>query len=169
MATVTGHRPPPPPPVTVPDASDPRDPGQHVNRSNLIKVNCDNVFYDKSQSFKIAVMNTQSCRNVSNQIRDIIEEKQIDVFCITESWLKANGDEARMNAMCPDTHDLVSFPRIDRGGGGIAFVYRKSLGNPTCSNFSYTSCEAAIFSFSHNVRLYCPLISFAFIGHHLTM
>ena len=97
-------------------------------------------------------MNTQSCRNKLTEIRDIIEEKHFDILCITESWLKPNGDDAHISAMCPNTHDIASFPRIGRSGGGIDFIFRKSLGNPTYSTLNCKSCEAAFFSFSHNVR-----------------
>ena len=146
ICRVTGHR--PPPPQCLPDAPA----ASQVNVNNLIRINCDNVFSDSSNNVRVASLNTQSCRNKCTEIRDLIEEKKIDVLCITESWLKDSGDEAYISAMCPATHKVASFPRVGRSGGGIAFVYNKSLGNPSFSNVNGKSCEAGSFSFSHSIR-----------------
>ena len=107
---------------------------------------------EKVNNVRLASLNAQSSRNKTLEIKDIIEEKNIDVMCITETWLKDNKDEALMSEMCPVTHDIVSFPRDDRGGGGVAFIFNKSLGNPTFSKINCQSSEVAFFSFSNSSR-----------------
>ena len=49
---------------------------------------------------------------------------------MTETWLSAQGDEAKTSELAPSGFDVKSFPRQSRSrGGGIATVYKSTLGS----------------------------------------
>ena len=51
-------------------------------------------------------------------------------FFVTETWLSAQGDEAKTVELAPSGFDVKSFPRQSRSrGGGIATVYKSTLGS----------------------------------------
>ena len=67
-------------------------------------------------------------------------------FFVTETWLSAQGDEAKIAELEPSGFDVKSFPRQSRSrGGGIATVYKYTLGSSitfkTSIDFSHTSFE----------------------------
>ena len=50
-------------------------------------------------------------------------------FFATETWLSAQGDEAKTAELAPSGFHVKSFPRQSRSrGGGIATVYKSTLG-----------------------------------------
>ena len=65
---------------------------------------------------------------------------------MNETWLSAQGDEAKTVELAPSGFDVKSFPRQSRSrGGGIATVYKSSLGSnitfKTNFDFAHTSFE----------------------------
>ena len=62
-------------------------------------------------------------------------------FFVTETWLSAQGDEAKTVELAPSGFDVKSFPRQSRSpGGGIATVYKSTLGSNITfkTNFDFT-------------------------------
>ena len=58
------------------------------------------------------------------------EDNGVDLFFVTETWLSAQGDEAKTVELVPSGFDVKSFPRQSRSrGGGIATVYKSNLGS----------------------------------------
>ena len=47
----------------------------------------------KTHGIRLALINAQSVRNKTDMIVDHIIDNDIDVLCITESWLCESGDE----------------------------------------------------------------------------
>ena len=65
---------------------------------------------------------------------------------MTETWLSAQGNEAKTVELAPSGFDVKSFPRQSRSrGGGIATVYKSTLGSnitfKTNFDFTHTSFE----------------------------
>ena len=65
---------------------------------------------------------------------------------MTETWLSAQGDEAKTVELTPSGFDVKSFPRQSRSrGGGIATVYKSTLNSnitfKTNFDFTHTSFE----------------------------
>ena len=65
-------------------------------------------------------------------------------FFVTETWLSAQGDEAKIAELAPSGFDVKSFPRQSRSRGGvIATVYKSTLGSnitfKTSFDFTHTS------------------------------
>ena len=67
-------------------------------------------------------------------------------FFVTETWVSAQGDEAKTVELAPSGFDVKSFPRQSRSrGGGIATVDKSTLGSnitfKTNYDFTHTSFE----------------------------
>ena len=55
---------------------------------------------------------------------------------MTETWLSAQGDEAKTVESAPSGLDVKSFPRQSRSrGGGIAAIYKSILGSNIAFKF----------------------------------
>ena len=63
------------------------------------------------------------------------------VFFIVETWLKGDGDEAKIADLTPSGYATRSFPRADRGGG-LAIIARSHI----LLNIAFKSS----FGFEHN-------------------
>ena len=81
----------------------------------------------------------------------------LTTFFVTETWLSANGDEAKTVELAPSGFDVKSFPRQSRSrGGGIATVFKSTLGSnitfETNFDFTHTSFEVvqASITLQHN-------------------
>ena len=60
------------------------------------------------------------------EIWNFVQDQNIDILFITETWLTADCDEAKCADMCPAGYSAKSFPRLSRGAG-LAVIYRSSL------------------------------------------
>ena len=61
------------------------------------------------------------------EIAGFIEEKNLDVSAITESWLKGTDkDKAIINVLIPPGFKLHHVPRSKKRGGGVVVVNRSS-------------------------------------------
>ena len=84
-------------------------------------------------------------------------------FFVTETWLSAQGDEAKTVELAPSGFDMKSFPRQSRSrGGGIAIVCKSTLSSnitfKTNLDFTHTSFEVvqASITLQHNtLHFYC--------------
>ena len=62
-------------------------------------------------------------------------------FFVAETWLSAQGDEAKTVEFVPSGFDVKSFPRQSRSrGGGIATIYKSTSGSNITfkTNFDFT-------------------------------
>ena len=74
------------------------------------------------------------------EISTFIKDNGVDLFFVTETWLSAQGDEAKTAELAPSGFDVKSFPRQSRSrGGGIAIVYKSSLGSSMTFFFFYNN------------------------------
>ena len=66
-----------------------------------------------------------------SDISTFIQDNNVDIMLLTETWLRPAGDEAKIADLDPPGYLVLSFPRSAGGsgakGGGIAFVIRDSL------------------------------------------
>ena len=80
-------------------------------------------------SFIVASFNVQSVKGNDMackrcEISTFIKDNGIDLFFVTETWLSAQGDEAKTVELAPSGFDVKSFPRQSRScGGGIALSF----------------------------------------------
>ena len=79
-----------------------------------------------NKRIKCALLNAQSVRNKTTELRELIWEQGIDVFAITETWLSAT-DNLKINELLPNTHKLFHTPRNFGQGGGVGIVLSKAF------------------------------------------
>ena len=122
----------------------------------------------KFPSFIVASFNAQSVKGNDMackrcEISTFIKDNGVDLFFVTETWLSAQGDEAKTAELAPSGFDVKSFPRQSRSrGGGIATVYKSTLGFnitfKTNFDFTHTSFEVvqASITLQHNtLHFFC--------------
>ena len=104
--------------------------GQHGRHEhNLTRISCQPHLQEVSQRFKVLYLNAQCCRNKTTELSDLIDESNADFIFLTETWLKAVGDEVKLQELIPPGFVIHSCPRKGRPGGGIAVLYRDTLHN----------------------------------------
>ena len=119
-------------------------------------------------SFIVASFNAQSVKGNDMackrcEISTFIKDNGVDLFFVTETWLSAQGDEAKTAELAPSGFDVKSFPRQSRScGGGIATVCKSTLGSSitfkTSFDFTHTSFEVvqASITLQHNtLHFFC--------------
>ena len=89
---------------------------------------------------------------------------------VTETWLSAQGEEAKTVELAPSRFDVKSFPRQSRSrGSAIATIYKFILGSNitfiTDFDFTHTSFEVvqASITLQHNTLHFCVCTA-----HHQT-
>ncbi|KAK7481998.1 hypothetical protein BaRGS_00026801, partial [Batillaria attramentaria] len=60
-------------------------------------------------------------------IHELVSDKELDVLCLTETWLREKGDEVSAAEMTPSGYSFHSTPRLSGRGGGIAIIYKSHL------------------------------------------
>ena len=88
--------------------------------------------------------NDMACKRC--EISTFIKDNVDDLFFVTETWLCAQGDEAKPVELAPSGFNVKSFQRQSRSrGGGIATIYKSILGSSitfkTRFDITHTSFE----------------------------
>lgn len=73
-----------------------------------------------------AFINIQSVGNKTNDIRELINQEQLDFFALAETWL-GKHDCAKIQEMTPDTHLFLHSPRLNKRGGGVGIFVSNSF------------------------------------------
>ena len=82
-------------------------------------------------------------------------DNKLDILCLTETWLKPEGDEYTISTMTPTGYVCRSFPRDARGYGGIAFVLRSNI-EATFTPLDFTTFECVEMKTKHgNATITC--------------
>ena len=90
-----------------------------------------------------------------------IVDNDVDVLCLTETWLLPSGDEAKCSDLSSPGYRTLSFP-CPSHGGGIAFVVADSLAPflsvTTDFSFPHSSFELSQLTFSlpqRSLHIFC--------------
>ena len=72
----------------------------HFSNLNLIQVDTSPRDHDvshlsHSRTLLMVYLNAQSCRNKASELNSLVTDHDTDIFLLTETWLKEQGDEAR--------------------------------------------------------------------------
>ena len=95
-----------------------------------------------------------NCRSAINKASDIkvdIREKKLDLYALTETWIKEDDTVTPLH-MCPPSYEVLSFPRSNRTGGGIALIYNKCIDVKKDTVYSYKSMECTNFCINHQCK-----------------
>ena len=122
--------------------------------------------------FIVASFNAQSVKGNSIackrcEISKFIKDNGVDLFSVTETWLSAQGDEAKAVVLASCGFHVKSFPRQSRSRGvGIATIYKYIIGsNITFKanfDFTHTSFEVGqasiVYSTTHYIFSVCTAL-----------
>ena len=97
---------------------------QNVVLSNLLSIQ---PSMERHNYLCLAHVNVWSIRNKIVPFQHYLQDEKIDMFAITETWLKPDG-VIHPEEIVPSGYDILSKPRRDgRLGGGVALVYKSSI------------------------------------------
>ena len=74
------------------------------------------------QCTKLAFTNVRSIKNKSTSVDRFITGHNIDIFAITETWLRKDETSSLLSEITPAGYKLYHRPREDRRGGGVGFL-----------------------------------------------
>ena len=76
---------------------------------------------------KIGLINIRSIRNKLCFVSETLQEHDLDLLCITETWLLSCA-VATVGASLPGSYSFLHVPRLTATkGGGVGLIYRKAL------------------------------------------
>ncbi|XP_072021839.1 uncharacterized protein [Amphiura filiformis] len=100
-------------------------PNRGVNLSNLKQL--PNLYTPPPICLNACLWNVQSAANKTTQIADYIQEHDIDVFIMTETWLH-DYDAVIIGELTPPGYTYLNVPRPSgTRGGGIGVVFKTPL------------------------------------------
>lgn len=87
------------------------------------------------------LLNVQSARNKTLEIRDTINEEKLDLYAITETWI-TDYDTTITQEMTPVTHSFVHNPRRSGRGGGVGLFVSNAIKKiKKCKTRNYDTFE----------------------------
>ncbi|KAI0242714.1 hypothetical protein LSAT2_011714 [Lamellibrachia satsuma] len=115
---VIGHRPPTRQAITSKQTG--------VDSSNLVHQITPVSALDTCTAATLGLLNVRSLRNKADFITDNACENDIDILCLTETWLTDN-DASLISAIVPHGYKFQHLPRNDRRGGGVGVLFKASF------------------------------------------
>ena len=94
-----------------------------VDRSNLITIQCNEPSLTNAT---LATVNARSLKSNLDIIKPLIHELNIDILCLTETWLRPN-DEYTPREFTPAGYSLFRVDRSEQTGGGVAILCHSGL------------------------------------------
>ena len=133
-----------------------------VNFNNLITIPLQTK-PTLANDISIALFNARSVNSPEKrtEINTFITDENIQLMFLTETWLRARGDDARCSDLTPAGYSIRSFPRPSRGGG-LAVIfhdrYSSHISFTTSFPFDHSSFELARVSLAmteQSVNFFC--------------
>lgn len=104
-----------------------------------------------------ALINSRSVMNKTELIEDLLFSNKLNYLIIVETWLTGNDilDNTILAEICGQNFSSLSWPRINKKGGGLALIYRNGLKvdmNSGLSQFKAESYEFASVTLSFSSK-----------------
>ena len=97
---------------------------QNINCENLWTIEFQQLYNALRTGLSITFdchCDVVNCRSVGNKINDIkyeINNHNLDLCALIETWIKEDENTTIHNHLCPSGYNIISVPHINRTGGG---------------------------------------------------
>ena len=111
-----------------------------------------------SRKVSCGLINIQSVGNKTIKINSLINELDLDILMLTETWLCNNiSDSSKIKEMTPKLHNFYHKPRENKLGGGVGIFIKKSFTKVQLMNTinfsSFEYLDVKITSVNKNIRI----------------
>ncbi|XP_071784465.1 uncharacterized protein [Asterias amurensis] len=111
------------------------------NYANIVCIRNDENHNKPNCNLNVSTLITRSVCNKPTEVLEIFDENNVDVLCITETWLKEN-DTVTIAELTSLGHRFIHNPRMGKSGGGVGLLYKPELALlEKCNGFVATSFE----------------------------
>ncbi len=112
--------------------------------NNLIDVQqIKNVYNTEKKMINLGLLNIRSLSMKALFVNDMITDHNLDVSCMTETWLKPD-EYIILNESTPQDYCYKSEPHPKGKGGGVATIYSNILSISQRAGFKYNSFEVMV-------------------------
>ena len=113
--------------------------------------------FTTSSNIQIELFNVQSLTNKSCLIHNHIQDKCLDIMCLTETWHQPDVFSV-LNETCPPGYCYLQQARSSGRGGGLAVIYRNHLTLSPLPLPELSSFECLAFNSKHPLPMTVLLI-----------
>ena len=110
------------------------------------------------------LLNARSINNKTENVTEFILEHELDILCITETWLQPE-DKFTASNVTPSGYSIVSNPRLIRRGGGVAAIIKSDLSCKRLTNICFSTFEALLVKISSSSKSFAIGTIYRSPGH----
>jgi len=105
-------------------------------------------------TLNLAIFNIRSSSSVSHLynkpeiLKHTIHDNNIDLFCLTETWLQPDTPQSVINSLLSPNYSFTHTPRLTGTGGGLGVISKNNLTTKNINLPKYSSFEAQSLSFT---------------------